>query len=167
MFLSEENLNEDSLATSFFENKFINIYYSVDLDFLIFILFLAIIPFNLIGENAFISFLKHEYWNILSRPYYSFMLIVQVTGTNIIYRMNTNVELNIYCVLFFGIINFIFAIVIGSFLYTFFEVPLKKLNKFILSRKDDNDNDEADNDEEDGNINLGPFAEGRVSDTDL
>ena len=65
------------------------------------------------------------------------------------------------------IINFIFAIVIGSFLYTFFEVPLKKLNKFILSRKDDNDNDEADIDEEDGDINLGPFAEGRVSDTDL
>lgn len=167
MFLSEENLNEDSLAKSFFENKFINIYYSVDLDFLIFILFLAIIPFNLIGENVFISFLKHEYWNILSRPYYSFMLIVQVTGTNIIYRMNTNVKLNIYCVLFFGIINFIFAIVLGSFLYTFFEVPLKKLNKFILSRKDDNDNDEADIDEEDGDINIGPFAGGRVSDTDL
>jgi len=167
MFLSEENLNEDSLAKTFFENTFINIYYSVDLDILIFILFLALIPFNLIGENVFISFLKHEYWNILSRPYYSFMLIVQVTGTNIIYSMNTNVELNIYCVLFFGIINFIFAIVLGSFLYTFFEVPLKKLNKFILSRKDDNDNDEADIDEEGGDINIGPFAEGRVSDTDL
>jgi len=167
MFLSEENLNEDSLAKTFFENTFINIYYSVDLDILIFILFLALIPFNLIGENVFISFLKHEYWNILSRPYYSFMLIVQVTGTNIIYSMNTNVELNIYCVLFFGIINFIFAIVLGSFLYTFFEVPLKKLNKFILSRKDDNDNDEADIDKEGGDINIGPFAEGRVSDTDL
>lgn len=169
MFLSDEKLNEDSLAKSFFENIFINIYYSVDLDILIFILFLAIIPYNLIGENAFISFLKHEYWNILSRPYYSFMLIAQVTGTNIIYRMNTNVELNIYCVLFFGIINFIFAIVLGSFLYTFFEVPFKKLNKFIFSRKDDsdNDNDEADIEGEGEDINLGPFAEGRVSDTEL
>ena len=167
MFLSEDKLTEDSLANNFFNNKFINIYYSIDIDIMVFTIFLAIIPFNLIGENSFMSFLKHEYWNILSRPYFSFMLIIQVTGNNIIYRMNTNVELNIYCVLFFSIINFIFGIVVGSFLYTFFEVPLKKLNKFILSKKEDNKNEEE-IEEEDEPINLEPFGkEERISDTAL
>ena len=146
LFLSKEVLYEDSLAKTFYENKLINIYYSIDVDIVVFSIFLTVIPYNLIGENYFISFLRHEYWNLLSKPYYSYMLILQLTGINILYRMNTNVELNIYCLLFFSIINFIFGIIIGALIYTFFEVPLKKLNKFILSKKDDNKNEEDNED---------------------
>ena len=138
LFLSDKKLMEDSLAAGFYKDNSINVYYSCDVDILVFFMFLAIIPFNLMGENIFISFLKHEYWNILAKPYYSYMLIIQIIGTNILYRMNTKVELNLKCVLFFGIITFIFGIILGAILYTFFEVPFKKLNKFILSKKEDN-----------------------------
>ena len=153
LFLSESGLDEDSLASSFYENYMINIYYSIDIDIIVLAIFLAIIPFILIGENNFINFLKHEYWNILSKPYYSYMLIIQLNGINILYRMNTNVNLDIYSILFFAIINFIFGIIIGAFLYTFFEIPLKKLNKFILSKKEDNkiEEDNEDNDDNDEN----------------
>lgn len=151
LFLSKEGLYEDSLAKKFYENELINIYYSVDVDIVVFSIFLTVIPYNLIGENYFISFLRHEYWNILSKPYYSYMLILQLSGNNILYRMNTNVELNIYCLLFFSIINFIFGIIIGALIYTFFEVPLKKLNKFILSKKEENINEEDNEDKEANN----------------
>ena len=169
LFLSEEKLKEDSLAAGFYKNDTINVYYSFDVDFLVFSIFLAIIPFNLIGENIFISFLKHEYWNILSKPYYSYMLILQVTGTNILYRMNTNVELNLKSILFFSIINIIFGIILGAILYTFFEIPLKKLNKFILSRKDDNKEEENEEEnEEDKSENNQIFnLDERVTDTIL
>lgn len=151
LFLSKEGLYEDSLAKKFYENELINIYYSFDVDIAVFSIFLTVIPYNLIGENYFISFLRHEYWNILSKPYYSYMLILQLSGNNILYRMNTNVELNIYCLLFFSIINFIFGIIIGALIYTFFEVPLKKLNKFILSKKEENINEEDNEDKEANN----------------
>jgi len=167
LFLSEDKLNEDLLAIGFYTNNLINIYYSVDVDILIVLIFLAIIPFSLIGENVFISFLEHEYWNILSKPYYSYMLIIQITGTNILYRMNTNVELNLFSILFLAIINFIFGIILGAILYTFFEVPLKKLNKFIFSKKEDNKIEE-DNDEVEGEGDIEIFdKEERISDTAL
>ena len=153
LFLSDENLLEDSLAAGFYQDDLINVYYSCDIDALIFFLFLAIIPFNLMGENIFISFLKHEYWNILAKPYYSYMLIIQIVGTNILYRMNTKVELNLKCILFFGIISCIFGIILGAILYTFFEVPFKKLNKFILSEKEDNKIEE-DIEEDDEDIQI-------------
>ena len=154
LFLSEEKLIEDSLAAGFYKKDSINVYYSCDIDILIASIFLAIIPYNLIGENSFISFLKHEYWNILSKPYYSYMLIIQITGTNILYRINTNVELNLRSILFFSTINFIFGIVLGAILYTFFEVPLKKLNKFILTKKEENINEEEAEEEKDENNRI-------------
>jgi hypothetical protein len=138
LFMNITDLNEDSLAKSFYENHYINIYYSIDIDIIVLFIFLAIIPFNLMGENNIINFLKHEYWNILSKPYYSYMLIIQLNGINTLYRMNTNVSLDIYSITFFSITNFIFGILIGALLYTFFEVPFKKLNKFIMSKNDDN-----------------------------
>ena len=154
LFLSEEKLIEDSLATGFYKKDSINVYYSCDTDILVASIFLAIMPYNLIGENSFISFLKHEYWNILSKPYYSYMLIIQITGTNILYRINTNVELNLLSILFFSTINFIFGIVLGAILYTFFEVPLKKLNKFILSKKEENKIEEEGEEEKNENIRI-------------
>ena len=167
LFLSKEKLNEDSLAIGFYNNNSINIYYSVDVDLLVFLIFLAIIPFNLIGENVFISFLKHEYWNILSKPYYSYMLIIQISGTNILYTMNTKIELNLLSILFFSIINFIFGILIGALLYTFFEVPLKRLNKFILSKKDEN-RIEEDNEEGEGEEDIQIFdKEEKIIDSPL
>ena len=167
LFLSEKELADDSLAAGFYKKNSINVYYSCDVDILVFSIFLAVIPFNLIGENIFISFLKHEYWNILSKPYYSYMLIIQVTGTNILYRMNTSVELDWKCVVFFSIINFIFGIILGAILYTFFEIPLKKLNKFILGKKEDNKNEEE-NEEEQQSDNIQILNEDeRATDTIL
>ena len=126
--------------------------YTIDVDIIVLLLFIAIIPFILFGENMVISFLQHEYWNILSKPYFSYILIIQTSGTNILYRMNTVVDLGLYSISFFGVVNIIFTIILGSLLYTLFEVPFKKVNKFIMSQKNDNtieeDNEDILEDEE-------------------
>ena len=136
LFISDESLKEDYTAKKFFDSQSINIYFSLDVDIFVFILFLAMTPINLIGENAISSFLEHEYWNMFSRPYFSFMLLVQTVGSNILYRMNTQVNNNITTILFFTIINIISSIIFGMLLYILLEVPLKKVNKFILSKKE-------------------------------
>ena len=145
LFLSDEKLLEDEIANDFFDSQSINIYYSFDVDIFVFLLFLAIIPWNLIGENFITSFLEHDYWNIFSRPYFSFMLLVQTIGCNILYRMNTNVDNSFKTIIFFAIINCISSIIFGMVVYILFEIPLKKVNRFIFTNKkenkDDNDND--------------------------
>ena len=135
LFLSEDKLSTDSLALEFFQNEYINVYYLVDIDIFVFILFLTAISFNLIGENIVSSFLEHEYWNIFSRPYFSFMLLVQTVGSNILYRMNSQIDNDISTILFFTITNIISSIIFGMLLYILLEVPLKKINKFIFTKK--------------------------------
>ena len=149
LFLSEKKLSEDAKANEFFENKSINIYYSLDVDIFVLMLYIAIIPFILIGENIISSFLEHEFWNIFSRPYFSFMLLVQTVGNNILYRMNTYVSNNIWNIIFFAIINIISSIIFGMLIYILLEVPLKKVNKFIF-RKRENEEDNEDNNEKKG-----------------
>ena len=149
LFLSEKKLSEDAKANEFFENKSINIYYSLDVDIFVLMLYIAIIPFILIGENIISSFLEHEFWNIFSRPYFSFMLLVQTVGNNILYRMNTYVSNNIWTIIFFAIINIISSIIFGMLIYILLEVPLKKVNKFIF-RKRENEEDNEDNNEKKG-----------------
>ena len=152
LFLNEEKLKEDNKANAFFDNQMINIYYSIDVDIFVLIMFLAIIPFNLIGENIISSFLEHEYWNMFSRPYFSFMLLVQTVGTNILYRMNTHVNNDVTTIMFFAIINSISNVIFGTLIYILLEVPLKKINKFILRKKEnkedieDINNKDGDND---------------------
>ena len=136
MFLSDEALINDSKANAFFSNQFINVYYSVDVDIFVFFLFLTVTSFSLIGENIVSSFLEHEYWNIFSRPYFSFMLLVQTVGTNILYRMNSLITNSISSILFFTITNIISSIIFGMLVYILLEVPLKKINKFIFRRKE-------------------------------
>ena len=86
----------------------------------------------LMGENFVTSFLEHDFWNIFSRPYFSFMLLVQTVGSNILYRMNTNVDNDISTIFFFTIINIVSSIIFGMLIYILLEVPLKKVNKFIM-----------------------------------
>ena len=145
LFLSDEKLKEDAKANSFFESQSINIYYSLDVDIFVFLLYVAIIPFNLIGENFISSILEHDFWNIFSRPYFSFMLLVQTVGWNILYRMNTHVNNDIWTILFFAIINIISSVIFGMLLYIFLEVPLKKINKFVFRRKESEEDNEDNN----------------------
>jgi len=174
MFISEEELNNDSKANAFFGNKLINIYYSLDVDIFVFLMFLTVTSFSLIGENIISSFLEHEYWNIFSRPYFSFMLLVQTVGTNILYRMNSQINNSISTILFFTITNIISSIIFGMLLYILLEVPLKKINKFIFRRKEPEENLENDdikdslgkdennkieNDKDDNDDDVGLLAE--------
>ncbi len=64
------------------------------------------------------------------------MLLVQTVGTNILYRMNSQINNSISSILFFTITNIISSIIFGMLLYILLEVPFKKINKFIFRRKE-------------------------------
>ena len=163
LFELKEESEDDAYAIKFYQNVFINIYYSIDVDIFTLCVFLFIMPYILIGDNSFISFLQHDYWNMLSKPYYSFMLLMPNSINELLYRANTTVELENYNIIFFAIINFLFGIFTGTILYTIFEIPLKKLNKFIFEKKEDIIGEEDDND-----LEVGPFTEkGRISVTSV
>ena len=159
LFISDKKLEEDAKANGFFDNQIINIYYSIDIDIFIFFLYIALIPFILMGENIVISFLEHDFWNIFSRPYFSFMLLVQTVGNNIIYRMNTNVNNDILTIFFFAVINIISSIIFGMLIYILLEAPLKKINKFIFRRKEKEEDINDKIEENEKEIKLGEKEE--------
>ena len=138
----------DPYANRFYTNFYINIFYLFDVDAFIIIIYLSLIPYILLGENFIISTLKIEYWNILSRPYFTFTLVMPVLIINLLYQIETKFTFKINTIIMYSFNNLIFGISICAIIYLCFEIPLKKVNHLLfISKKnesykiDDDDNE--------------------------
>lgn len=127
-------IKQDPLL-SFYDNKYVNIYFLFDTDVAIFLTFLVIIPYTLIGENSFISFLSHNYWGILSKQYYTFILLIGGIMNVLIYQTSRKIILGFNIIGEYSLITLVFGTFICMLLYVLFELPLKKLNKLIVKPK--------------------------------
>lgn len=123
------------LPEDFYTNYNVNIYYLYDIEIMVFITFLALMPYALIGENPIVHFLRSKYWNILSRPYYSFLLLIWGIINNVIYQTDTRININFNNIIHYSVVNLMFGIIICDIFYALYEVPLKKLTKLIFKPK--------------------------------
>ena len=135
MFLFNLLKGEDSFGYKFYRNIFVNIFYLFDVDTFIIFIFMSLTPYILDGDNVLISILKNEYWNILNRPYFIFILIMPGIITNLLYQTETKYNFQIFSVFFYWSNNLIFGMGICALFYVLFEVPLKKLNIIITKKK--------------------------------
>ena len=116
--------------------NFIEIFfYLFDADTFIIIIFMSLTPYILDGDNVLISILKNEYWNILNRPYFIFILIMSGIITNLLYQTETKYNFQIFSIFIYWSNNLIFGMGICALFYVLFEVPLKKLNIIITKKK--------------------------------
>jgi hypothetical protein len=127
-------------------NIFINIIYRIDIEFVVlFVQWGAFIIF-LIGDNFAGNFLGHISWTMLTKPYFSFILIINTVILFIFYQSETMVEINYTNIFLYscigGVLTFIFTILF----YICFELPYKRLIHLIYSYKDNNGKDLDDND---------------------
>ena len=130
-YLSTMN-SKEIIASIFYTNYFVNVYYLVDIEILVILTFLAILPYTLIGENPIIYFLCSTYWNILSRPYFSFILLSWALVNNVLYQTDQRIGVSWNNIVHYSLINLMFGIIICDIVFAMFEMPLKKLNKLIL-----------------------------------
>jgi hypothetical protein len=141
-------------------NSFINFIYRIDIEFIvIFVQWGAFIIF-LKADNFAAIFLSHVFWTLLSKPYFSFILVINTVLLFIFYQSETMIEIDSLNILLNSLIGGAVTFIFTCLFYIFFELPYKRLIHLIFSLKNknkeiyniDNDyQDEEENDSEDNN----------------
>ena len=96
--------------------------YSVDIG--MFFMFLFVIFLFLTGENFFISFLEHDYWNLVVRPYYSFLIVINMISYFIFYQIESRVKIEFFNICFFSLLIIVLSLFGNMILFVFVEIPL-------------------------------------------
>ena len=143
---------EDTMNSSF-----INFIYRIDIEFIVlFVQWGAFIIF-LKANNFAAIFLSHVFWTMLSKPYFSFLLIINTVLLFIFYQSEAMIEINTMNILLNSMIGGAVTFIFTCLFYIFFELPYKRLIHLILSLRNnknakDNDNEFPDGDEDSSDI---------------
>jgi hypothetical protein len=129
----------DVYMNEFYRNLGVIIIFSVDIEFAILFMWMIIIPLFLTGDNFIINFFKHDYWNFISRPYFIFLILNKLITVYIFYQSESRIKLELFNIIFFTLLVLIINMIICCVFYILYEVPLKKLNKLIMERKNKSD----------------------------
>ena len=146
-----------------FKDPFFNAIYRIDIELVVFFIhwFLLVIMIN--SANFMLDIFNHIIWIILSRPYFSFILIVNSLLLFIFYHEETLIEINSVSILMYSLIGGGLTFFFMSIFYIFFELPLKRMirvfYKWHSDSKEEKENekekmgqkneDDSENDEED------------------
>ena len=159
--LDEKNSSEKSIEKLDFENIIpdwtLNIIYLLDIEITVFIIqwLFFILYFKKI--EIIKSFLNHIFWSFFVKTYYTFSIISIPVILYVFYGSETMVKLNLFNIILYSF-TFLILIIIGMIIiYSCFELPLKKLFKYILKGKEfinfDEDEDEEEFEDEESEKN--------------
>ncbi len=123
------NKDEDN---NFFTHPYYNIIFLYDTDIGIIATFFLIIQIFLLGSSYIMGFFSHEYWGLISRPYFTYILLIDLLSFLILYQSENKIKLQLFNIFFFSFEIFIVLLFIQIIIFVFIEIPLKKLNKLIL-----------------------------------
>jgi hypothetical protein len=164
---------EDIYLERTISNPFLNIFYLIDIEFVVFFVQWGL--FILFMKGFTYDLFKSTFWEFLSKSYFSFNMVSNPVILFIFYESETVVKLNIFNLFLYFFIDIIAIIISTIIAYIFFELPMKKLFKYMFNKKyqildltvdcneeeeekeeeeeedDDDDNDNNDNDNENEN----------------
>lgn len=86
------------------------------------------------GLNTIIDFFSHLYWSIFVKSYFSFLISMNPIILYIFYQSDTLINLNgsfIYIYFFISLVFISFIIIIN---FIIFELPLKKIFRYLFKR---------------------------------
>ena len=99
----------------------------------IFFMFLFIIFIFLSGDNFMISFLEHQYWNFVARPYFSFLILINSISYYIFYQIESRVKIEFFNILFYSLLILVLSLFANMISFIFIEIPLKKVNHLLVN----------------------------------
>lgn len=120
---------EDPYLTKFNSLQSLNLFYLLDTELFIFIIMTVFTSLFILGDNFFVDFFSHDYWSYISRSYYSFILLCDITILYIFYESESRIKLEIFNILFFSLFTVSCIVCISIFIHIIIEVPYKKLSK--------------------------------------
>ena len=110
----------------------VHVYASVDVDVGIFCMFFFVFASFFSGDSFVISVLEHEYWAVISRPYFSFLVMINWICYYVFYQTESRVKIEIFNIVFFATLIGILMVVVNMLSFVFIEIPLKKVNKMFV-----------------------------------
>ena len=114
-----------------FINFIVNLIYLIDIDFVvIFVQWFSFYYMIKTNDSAF-KFFNNIIWITLSRPYFSFILIINTLLLFIFYHEETLNEVNSISILMFSLIGGGLTFPSMILFYIFYELPLKRVIRFF------------------------------------
>ena len=127
---------------------FIYIILLSDIEIVVFFVHFGAFVIFLKASNFAAIFLSHVAWTMLSKPYFSFILIYNSVLLFIFYHNETLIELNIVNIILYFLIGGTITFIFTSLFYILYELPYKRVVHLVISlynerkeKDDDNEND--------------------------
>ena len=116
-----------------FESEIINFIYRFDIEFVIIFVQWGLFIILLKANNFVGLFLSNIYWTMISKSYFSFILIINTTLLFIFYQSENMIEINSMNILLYSVIGGGVTFIVTSLFYIFFELPYKRLIRLMCS----------------------------------
>ena len=146
-------LREQYLMKYLITNRILNIIYLIDIEIVVFWTQWVFFYFFMKELNTIVDFCSNIYWSIFVKSYFSLLMAISLIILYILFESDTIIRLdilNIYLYYFIGLIIIIGLVIIN---YIGFELPLKKIFRYLFKRNtklnsfDDYENEVDDDDE--------------------
>ena len=122
-------------------NIFSQIIFNFDTDLFVILFYLTAFFQYIKGYNELNNFLCHNFWTVFNNFYFTYILLINPIILYIIYTTDTKIIFNLSnCFLYTFICGFL-VFTITIIIYSIFELPLKKLIKYIMNLRENNKKD--------------------------
>lgn len=127
--------------TSYNKSIFVELFMIVDTDIVILGINIISLLLYLKGNNIINNFINHNFWSILSKFYFSYILFINPVILYVVYMAESKIKFDINNCLLYSFICGILVFTITCFIFIVFELPYKKPIRYLfkLSKKAIND----------------------------
>jgi len=115
-------------------HKIFNFLYLIDIELVVLLLHWAVFIISIREQNRIYDFLRSDYWNFFTKSYFSYLLLLNPVILYILYGNETIIKIKIYSIYIYSIINLILILIGIIFVYALYELPAKKIIKYIINK---------------------------------
>ena len=113
-----------------------NYFFVVENEIIVFLTLKSIFYLEIIMNSEFLSFLKIDFWRIINKIYFSYIIIVIPMILFFVYHSNTKILFNFTNIIFYSFIICFLSFVAALFYYVIYEMPLKNLIRSFFRKRD-------------------------------
>jgi hypothetical protein len=117
-------------------SEIFNYFFIIENEVIVFLTLKSIFYLEIIMNSEFLSFLKTDFWRIINKIYFSYIIIVIPMILFFVYHTNTKILFNFTNIIFYSLIICFLSFVAGLFYYIIYEMPLKSLIRAFFRKKD-------------------------------
>ena len=137
--LTNNSMKESMI--SYNKSIYVELFMIVDTDIVILGINIISLILYLKGNNIINNFINHNFWSILSKFYFSYILLINPIILYVVYMSESKIKFDINNCFLYTFICGILVLAITCFIFIVFELPYKKPIRYLfkLSKKVIND----------------------------